>query len=309
MVPDGATVNAGTGDVSIAAASDSSSSTTALPAEAPADSTVSGSGSVGIGASVAVSLMDDCIAARRNLYRCGHLSLIRAPSMLATDAKKAVRDRGPVAPAVAIAISNVTTQAYLSAGNPLVLTGSATIRATQVASAMTTARGDTEGNDAAVGIALALTIANHKTEAWTDRNITATGGVTISANGSSDSGAAAVASAAAAPEDTSPSAAPADPSSSGVTEQVNDQRGFADQLSLDNGGTGDGDSDETPNAETSDGGVSVAAAVGINIAKTFSTASVGMGVASGALSAGGPVSLTTKADTDAAASADGSASR
>ena len=255
VVPDGATVNAGTGDVSIAAASDSSSSTTALPAEAPADATESaGSGSVGIGASVAVSLMDDVTVAaiEGTLLGGDDLSVTASTvNLLRTDAKTgASSDEVAVAPAVAIAISNVTTQAYLSAGNPLVLTGSATISATQVATALTTARGDTEGNDAAVGVALALTIANHRVEAGTDRNITAAGGVTISATGSSDSGAAAAASAAGAPEDSSPSGTPADSSSSGVTQQVNDQRGFADQLSLDNGGTGDGDSEETPNAET-----------------------------------------------------------
>jgi hypothetical protein len=62
VIPAGVTVNAGTGDVSIAAASDSSTSTTALPAEVAGDGTVSGvtgAGSVGVGASVAVSIMDD----------------------------------------------------------------------------------------------------------------------------------------------------------------------------------------------------------------------------------------------------------
>ena len=309
IIPAGATVNAHGGDVSLAAASDSSTSTTALPA--PGDGTVSGAtgaGSVGIGASVAVSLMDETtIAGIDGTLIGGHDLSITASTVneLRTDAKTgASSDEVAIAPAVGIALSNVTTRAYLSAGAPVVLTGSAQIIATQSASALTTARGDTEGNDAAIGIALALTIANHTVEAWTDRNITATGSITISAHGASATGAAAVASAAGAPADSSPSAAPADPSSSGVTEQVNDQRGFADQLSLDNNGGGDGDSEETPDAETSDGGVSVAAAVGINIAKTISTSTVGSGVV---LSAGGAVTLTTKADTDAAASADGTA--
>ena len=39
--------------------------------------------------------------------------------------------------------------------------------APQLASAITSARGDTEGGDASIGIALALTIANHTVEAWT----------------------------------------------------------------------------------------------------------------------------------------------
>ena len=188
---------------------------------------------------------------------------------------------------------------------PLSLGGAFSASADQSASALSSAAGDAQGADAAVGVALGLTIANHFAEAWTDRDISATGDVSISTTQSSDSAADASASAAGAPEDSSPSGTPADSSTSGVTQQVNDQRGFADQLSLDNGGSGDGDAEQTPNAETEDGGVSVAAAVGINIAKTISRASLGDGVAIS--STGGAFTLATKADTDAAAGADGSA--
>src|SRR4029078_7016020 len=75
---------------------------------------------------------------------------------------------------------------------------------------------------------------------------------------------------------------PADSSSSGVTQQGDSPRGFADLLSQDNGGSGDSDSAATPNTETDDsddGGVSVAAAIGVNIAQTISRASLGSGVA------------------------------
>ena len=209
-------------------------------------------------------------------------------------------------PSVAITLSNITTLAFVTeSATALSLGGAFSASADQSASALSSAAGDAQGADAAVGIALGLTIANHIVEAWTDRDISATGAVSISTTQSSDSAADASASAAGAPADSSPSGAPADPSSSGVTEQVDSQRGFADQLSLDNGGSGDGDAENTPDAETEDGGVSVAAAVGINLAKTISRASLGDGVAIS--TTGGSFTLSTKADTDAAAGADGSA--
>src|SRR6185295_3941118 len=315
VIPSGATIDANGGNVSIAAASDSSTSTSALPAEAPGDGTVSGvtgAGSVGVGASVAVAIMDDVTLAgiETDLPAVQNLTVsATTQNLMTTDAKTgASADEVAVAPGVAIALSNVTTYAYLTTGNTLILTGSAHITASQIASALTSARGDTEGNDAAIGVALALTIANHKVEAWTNRSINAVGAVSISADGSSDSSSGAIASAAGAPEEDTSSGEPADSSTSGVTQQVDSQRGFADLMSQDNGGSGDGDSADTPNAETDDsddGGVSVAAAIGVNIAQTISRASLGSGVA--ITSTTGAFSLTTTADTDATARADGSA--
>src|SRR2546428_12028111 len=71
--------------------------------------------------------------------------------------------------------------------------------ADQSASANTTAEGDAQGKSAAVGVSLALTIANHSTEATLLRNLSAGGAITLAAHGSSDSSATAKASAAGAP--------------------------------------------------------------------------------------------------------------
>ena len=60
--------------------------------------------------------------------------------------------------------------------------------------------------------------------------------------------------------------------SRGVDKQVGDQRGLADKKATDTGTKGTGDSKETPTAETSGGGVSVAAAVGVNIASSTAQA-------------------------------------
>ena len=58
------------------------------------------------------------------------------------------------------------------------------------ATAGTTAEGSAKAKSAAIGASVALTIANHRTEATLDRNITAAGAVSLGAHGSSDSAAA-----------------------------------------------------------------------------------------------------------------------
>ena len=118
-------------------------------------------------------------------------------------------------PSVAIAISNITTLATVGAGNDLSV-GAFAASADQTASANTTAEGDAkDAKTAAVGVALALTIANHRTEATLWREPTSGGAVSLAAQASSDTSATAKASAAGAPQDESAAAAPADPSSSG----------------------------------------------------------------------------------------------
>src|SRR5205814_2003791 len=87
-------------------------------------------------------------------------------------------------------------------------------------SAAANAVGSAQAEDAAIGVALGLTIANHTTEATLSRDLTAAGAVTLSASSSSDSTASAKASAAGAPGDASGGGHPSDGTSSGVTGQV-----------------------------------------------------------------------------------------
>jgi hypothetical protein len=52
----------------------------------------------------------------------------------------------------------------------------------------------------------------------------------------------------------------------GVDKKIAAERGLADKKAGETGTKGTGESDNTPKAETSEGGVSVAAAIGVNIA-------------------------------------------
>jgi len=164
------------------------------------------------------------------------------------------------------------------------------------ASVTTTAEGDAEGSETAVGAVFALTYANHLVESYSSRALDAAGGVTFEALGTSSSASNAKASAAGAPED----------DGSG-TQDVNDdiaaERAGADARAADNGVADSGDTDE-PSAEDSSGdSVSVAAAIAVNISLSRSSARILDG---STVAAGGAVTVRSSAHSDAKATADGS---
>ena len=299
-IASGATVNAGAGDVIVEAEADSTMNTTALPAEG---GSVSGAESVGIGASVSVALMDEItVASIEGTVIGGDDLAVRATSgnAMTTDSKTGASGGGvSIAPAISIVISNVRTQAWLGAGAALDVDGDVEVKAQQTASALTKARGDTEGGDASIGVALALNIAHHTVEAWSARSITAGGTISVLAFGSSNTKTEAKASAAGAPEEGGDPDAPA----GGVDGQVGEQRTHANSTAGAAGNSGGG-TDGGGSAETSDGGVSVAAAISVNISFAKSRAWLVNGLV---FQAGGALSVRSSANTDGAADADGSA--
>ncbi len=295
------TVAAGSGSVELGAASNARSIAKALPANGG----VSGASKLGIGASVALNLVDDTTTATvaDGATITGHDLTLRASAAhdMSTDAQTGASGGGvSIAPAVAIALSNITTTATIGTGAPMTIAGALAATADQTASAHTNASGDTEGSSASIGFALALTIANHLAEANLGRDLTAGGAVTFAAHGSSDSSASATASAAGAPGDASGGGA-----GTGVDQTVQTERSFASATDSSTGGSGASGADATPHAATSAGGISVAAAIAINLAKTSSLATIGAVT----VMAGGRFTLSTSADTDAHAIADGTAVR
>jgi mucin-19 len=89
-----------------------------------------------------------------------------------------------------------------------------------------------------------------------------------------------------------------------VDKQIGAQRDLADKKADETGTKGTGEAKETPKAETSEGGVSVAAAVGVNIATSTARAFI---PDNGRVSSGGLLTLSSSNKTDATAKADGSA--
>ena len=296
------------GDAVLTATSSVAGTVKALPHEGGVVAT----GDAGIGASVALNLVTDKTSAE--IADGVSLTGARNVTLTATAADAAVTEArmgakgGDVAlaPAVAITLSNVTTWTRIGTGT-LAVSGTLTMAATQKASADTTASSAVlDAADAAIGIALALTIANHTVTSTLARNVTAGADVVMRASSISSSSALATASAAGAPEneDSGDPANPGGAPGTGVNELAQGEREHAEGVSMDNGGDGAGSTDN-PSAETSGGPISVAAAVGIVVATILAETVIDPVVTS--IVATGGVTLATSANTDARSGGDGSA--
>src|SRR5690606_16314411 len=141
---------------------------------------------------------------------------------------------------------------------------------------------------ASVGIALGLTLASHAVTSRTERNVTAGGSIAFGSFGSSHNEASAEASASGAPR-TDTNDAETSPSSGGTIEdKLAAQRSHADTTGKANGGKGVGNTSSNPSPASSDGKVTVAAAIALVIADVSAITELPDGLT---LIAGGPVSL------------------
>ena len=195
-----ATVNGG--DVRLVAESVAASIATATPKAAAAG------GSLGIGASVALNIIDDTAAATVVaagtvvLATTGAVVLAASGGHSATTRAEAGASGGvALVPAIAIALSNVERRALIEGvGTQLVSLGGSLSIASRAPPAenavVTSAKGAAESpGSAAIGIAFALTIANHTYTATTQRSITAAGDVSFTAEGRTHTGTTAIAAA------------------------------------------------------------------------------------------------------------------
>jgi hypothetical protein len=188
-------------------------------------------------------------------------------------------------------------------GSDIALTGELLLRATHTAETATLAKGDATGSDAAVGISVGVGIAEDSVSASLKRGVQASaGGVSLLASGVASSRTAAEASATGAAEDDSGSSA----DDNAVNERTDSEVANANTQSSSRTRSG-GSSGETgaEDASTSDGAVSAAAAVAINVARFGVAASID----GGTVQADGAVSVIAEGNMDAEASADGSASK
>ncbi|MEO8751246.1 MAG: LEPR-XLL domain-containing protein, partial [Casimicrobiaceae bacterium] len=298
VVAKNASVNGGAGDVSFIATNNTANATSAHPKAGGATG-----GDAGIGASLALDLATNVtrteIEDTGDVTTTGNLSTDASSAHTATvsaEAGAASSGGVAVAPAVAIAIENNDTHTRFGTGVlPMSMGGAIDAKAEHSSRVSTNAGGTAVGKDAAIGASLALTYANDTTIATTDRDIAAGGDVSFQALASAASSANASASASGAAGDSS--------GGDSIDKQATDQRKFGDQVAGEQGVGGSG-STSTPKAETSDGGVTVAAAVGINIANSQARATLPDGRT---VTAGGSFALKATNNTDAHASADGSA--
>ncbi|WP_159604522.1 beta strand repeat-containing protein, partial [Agromyces humi] len=259
-------------------------------------------GSVGVGASVAISLIN--VAVRAGLAAASAITGVKALNIAATGLDDTTTETqggagggstASLTGVASIAISNVRTVASILAGPALTTSGAITAKADQTAKATTTATGATtagSGASLAATISFALTSADHEADSSIFRNVTSGGAVSMAADGVSTTATSATASAAAAPDENS------DSTGKNANQKSDAKLGNASSRSSGGGAS------TTPAAKNEDGtAVTVAAAIAFNLVDSTTTARLGDGVV---LVATGPASFTTRNNTDASATADGS---
>ncbi|MCP5145111.1 MAG: leukotoxin LktA family filamentous adhesin [Gammaproteobacteria bacterium] len=217
-----------------------------------------------------------------------------------------------VTPVAAATVAVNYTSARLGNGAAQIAGGDFSANAIHNASTTTTSAGATSGDTVAVGTTLAVNVATDTVLATIARDLNAGGAIDVAADStatSSVSATASVAGGAEADENDNPTSGDANTPGKTVDQQVTAQRSdatrkgsAADQSVAD--GLNNGTS-EDPKAETSEGGVSVAAAVGVNVGVATTIASIAPDVD---IVGGGQFTLLSSAATDASATADGTQS-
>ncbi len=358
-----ATVGAGSGDVLVEAKNAAASTVTSGAKVTPASTTQPAQVGVGVtvGTNVAVNTTTAKIADGAGITGGNNLGLTAKADNTVTTAATggAAGDKVAVTPVAAVTVAVNTTNAHLGTGNLLDLTGNYTSIAEQKSTTSSTATGQTIGDKVAVGASIALTTATDTVTADIERDVTADGTFSVSAESVAKTTTSATASVKGGEKAKSDGKPPADASGKEKTvdEKVKDQGDSAKTVGSDTTGsdttkkpssaldlikdlaakvglTGKANAASTasdtaakpaastpsttdtaakietadtatekPKAETSEGGVSVAAAAGINVAVTTTGATIGSGRK---ITSGGASTVSSTTNVDGSASADGS---
>ena len=226
-----------------------------------------------------------------------------------TQAKSGSKGDTAVTPTIAIAVVNDEAVAQLGTGGSLSITGALDAEATEKGKTETTSEGDTTSGKTGVGVSLALTVANDNATATTRRDVSADGAVMFGAHVTASSSSEAKSSVAG---DEGESGEGGSGSDAGVDNKASKELGFANTKAKEKDSTKKGTNGaSSPSAETSDntggsGGnkISVAGAIGINIASSSASATI---PDAAHVHAGDKLTLSASNNTDSTAKADGSA--
>jgi len=283
-----ATVNAGTGDVTIGAAN-----TTNAQVEAKAKTGEAGDTGVGISVGINIAVDNDSralIADGATLNGGNDVSLTATGShVVNTSASGGGQSTGAtgVGGALALTVADNETEARIGSNlaAPLNVTGAVNVTANHHGSSATTAKADGTGSSTAVGAAIALGFVDDSALARTDRNITADGAVSFSASADGSSLSEATASA--------KGVSKSGESSKGNTSADDQSKSGAGLASKQSGETKSVDSKQG-SASTENGSVSVAASLALNVANNSAIATIGDGRTVIAGDGAGVGSLTVK---------------
>ncbi|MBN2061399.1 MAG: LEPR-XLL domain-containing protein, partial [Deltaproteobacteria bacterium] len=316
-IESGAIVNVNGASLDLSASSKTQITGKAMPKEGASGE------SVGIGASVALNIGDNNTRAEirdlATVIGADDINLSAEGShKMTTQAKGGAEGGIAITPVVAISLANNDTIAQLGTApdldfdgvsDTLVLTGELDVTADHSSTVSTKAAGDaTSTGSAAVGASLALSMVVDQALATTARSISAEGNINFQADSSGSSKSDAKASAKGGKKKTDRQTASSTPGSKepeNVDQETGNQRTFADNTATSKGASTSG-STSTPSSSSSDGPVTVAAAISVNMAESTSRALIPDSVT---INAGGALTLSTTNNTDAIALADGSATK
>ena len=262
-----------------------------------------GAGGTGVGVSVGINIAVDndtrALIADGATIIGGHDVTLSATGShvvnTVTEGGGKAADGTGVGGSLAITVADNVSEARLGTeGSALFdITGAFKAEAIHHGSSVTTAKGEAEGTDAAVGVAIALSFVDDTARATLDRDVTADGAVSVIASGDGSSEAKGIASAAGGKAD--------DTGTKNADTQTDQAAGLASKQSGETKTV-----DKSASTEDGDGGgdsVSVGAALGLNIASSVSEARVGAVT----IDAGGAFEVRAENNMDASAIGDGSA--
>ena len=286
------------GTVRIGSDHRSESSASATPAE---DATASGD-TLGIGASVAVNVVANEsraeLANGARLINPGAVTVEAVGDYLVHTEAEAGAEGGIAAtPVAAVAVVDNQTHAVIGSGERVQAGAKVGVTATHSSTVETSAKGSAEGEKAAIGIAVAVNVLTERVSASIQRDVFTPGAIEVAAHNAHKGSATASASAKGGKGEEEDGSSAED----GVDLEVQRQSGFAQDKQKD----GSASKTQQPgSAESSEGKLSVAAAVAVNALDSRSEAYVASAIE---LQAGGRLAVEAWSNTDAEAEADGSA--
>ena len=282
-----------TGSVSYSATSNTHHQARALPKTNGATGE-----SLGVGASVAINVVDETTRAQADgTAKFTGTSLSQAANATGdvnTEAQGGATGGTAVSPVVAVTVVNTATKVGALAGSDLTLSGGMTSNAQSALNVLAKGHGDAEGSsNAAVGASVVVTHAAPVVEAVLEGKLQAGAAVLLSSKNTGATRSEAKAAARGATNN-----------GSNASQQGASAQGAGNTAASSHGAQGSNGS--TPSANTSDGPVTVAAAVVVHHLGGQSTARVGDGAS---ITTSGALSLKNESDLDAQADASGVASK
>ncbi len=293
-----ANINVNNSNLTLIANSTTVSSVTAIPFQNSVDGTT-----LGLGASYALNVADRVTYAGLGnnavLANTNNLSITATSNDTSTTRSKAGASGGiALAASVSNLITNQDTLADIGTGSLLTVSGTLNVAADHRSTFNTKAEGDVLATGSvAIGAAVSLAVINETTKASPNRSVTAAGNVSFTASSGSGSLNESLASTKGSSDNGGSPKAQAD----GQRTSADSQATFGGR-----GARGSG-AKTTPQSSTSDGIVSIAAAITISLVNASSTAIIPASVT--VTSTTGTATIRSRANHDSSTKADGKATK